>query len=406
MSRISVLGGCGAIGSMAVRTLASGDCFQEIVIADKEIDAARRLAREWGPERVSAVRVDAEEPGSIRAVIEGSSVVLNCIGPYYKFGPPILRAVIESGIDYVDVCDDLDATEKMLAMDEEAKSRGLSALIGMGSSPGMANVFVRLCAEEMLSEVEAVNIYHAHGGEPVEGAAVVKHRMHAMESEIPVFMNGEFTTVRMLEESGKALVEETEFKDLGTYPVYPYPHPETITLPKHITGVKQVTNLGVVLPLEYFNLTMGMVELGLSSDEPLIVQDHEIIPREFTVTFVLSRREELMRAAGITGPLGCLKVVVRGRKNGAPHTYIFSMSSREEGAGEGTGIPAALGAILMSQGKITERGVFPPEAGVNPQDMLTLANEVIKSVGMGDKVPLSIDHIDSEGNKESWDLRL
>lgn len=404
MSGLTILGGCGAVGSTAARVLASSGYFTEMTIADKELEAARELASQLNG--VRAVQVNADDPGSLKEAMRGSSLVLNCIGPFYKYGPPILEAAIEAGLDYVDICDDMDATEAMLEMDEKAAAAGISALVGMGSSPGMANLLVKYTAEALLTEVEAVNIYHAHGGEPVEGPAVIKHRFHSMEIDIPVFLDGEYKTVKLFEESGKALEEETDFRDVGTYPVYAYPHPETITLPKHIKGVKRVTNLGLVIPTSYAQLIKDMVRLGLTSDEPLEVQGQMVIPREFAVAYVLSKRDGLLEEAGITEPRGCLKIVVKGKKDGEPHTYIFSMSSRGMGMGEGTGIPAALGAIAMGQGKIARKGVFPPEAAVDPMDMIKLAGEVIKSSGKGDKLPIYIEHMDKDGKVESLGLNI
>jgi len=404
MSGLTILGGCGAVGSTAARVLASSGYFTEMTIADKELEAARELASQLNG--VRAVQVNADDPGSLKEAMRGSSLVLNCIGPFYKYGPPILEAAIEAGLDYVDICDDMDATEAMLEMDEKAAAAGISALVGMGSSPGMANLLVKYTAEALLTEVEAVDIYHAHGGEPVEGPAVIKHRFHSMEIDIPVFLDGEYKTVKLFEESGKALEEETDFRDVGTYPVYAYPHPETITLPKHIKGVKRVTNLGLVIPTSYAQLIKDMVRLGLTSDEPLEVQGQMVIPREFAVAYVLSKRDGLLEEAGITEPRGCLKIVVKGKKDGEPHTYIFSMSSRGMGMGEGTGIPAALGAIAMGQGKIARKGVFPPEAAVDPMDMIKLAGEVIKSSGKGDKLPIYIEHMDKDGKVESLGLNI
>ncbi len=405
MSRLTILGGCGAVGSTAARALAAGGHFSELVIADKEEEAARRLAAELG-DKVSAAAVDADDAGSLREVMSGSDVVLNCVGPFYRFGPPILRAAIEAGVNYVDICDDMDATQEMLAMDEQAKAAGVSALVGMGSSPGMANLLVKFTAQTLLDQVDSVDIYHAHGGEPVEGPAVIKHRFHSMEIDIPMFLDGEYRTVRLFEESGKALEEMTDFRDVGTYPVYAYPHPETITLPKYIKGVRRVTNLGLVIPVSYANLIKDMVRLGLTSDEPLEVQGQKVIPREFAVAFVLSRRDALLKEAGIDSPRGCLKIVVKGIKDGEPHTYIFQMSSRGMGMGEGTGIPAALGAIVMGQGKIAMKGVFPPEAAVDPMDMIKLAGELIKSSGKGDRAPIYIEHVDKDGKVETLDLKF
>ena len=406
MSRLVVLGGCGAVGSTAVRMLAGTDYFDEYVVADRDIEAARKLSSELGSDKVKALELDADDAQSLRDAVAGASVILNCVGPFYRYGPPILEAAIEAGIDYVDICDDMDATEIMLDMDGKAQDAGISALIGMGSSPGMANLLVKFTAETLLDAVDSVDIYHAHGGEDVEGPAVIKHRFHSMEIDIPMFLDGEYVTVRLFEESGRALEEETDFRDVGTYPVYGYPHPETITLPKYIKGVKRVTNLGLVIPVAYAELIKSMVRLGLTSDEPLEVQGQKIIPREFAVAYVISRRDGLLKEAGIDFPRGCLKIVVKGEKDGEPNTYVFQMSSSGMGMGEGTGIPAALGAIVMGQGKITLKGAFPPEAAVNPLDMIQLAGEIIKSSGMGDSAPIYIEKIDKEGKVETVDLKF
>jgi saccharopine dehydrogenase (NAD+, L-lysine-forming) len=49
-----------------------------------------------------------------------------------------------------------------------------------------------------------------------------------------------------------------------------------------------------------------------------------------------------MDEAGLDQPQGCLKIVVKGRKNGEANSYVFSMSSWGQGMGEGTGIPAQI----------------------------------------------------------------
>ena len=72
-----------------------------------------------------------------------------------------------------------------------------------------------------------------------------------------------------------------------------------------------------------------------------------------------------------------MSVVVKGRKDGAPREVRVHLASRESGLGEGTGIPAALGVMLMQKGKITAKGVLPPEGCVNAADFLALASEVM-----------------------------
>jgi saccharopine dehydrogenase (NAD+, L-lysine-forming) len=404
MAKVTVLGGSGSVGSVAAKIVASSGVFSDVVIADINLEEAKKVAGEIGGGNVSAVRFDANSAESTKSAVKGSSVVLNCVGPFYRFGPPIMKAVISCGINYVDICDDFDATEKLLDMDKEAKKAGVLALIGMGSSPGLANVLVRYCAESLLDEMESVDIYHAHGGEETEGAAVVKHRIHSMKIDIPMFLDGKFTTVRVLEDSGKALEEVAEFQDVGTYNVYAYPHPETITLPKFFKGVKRVTNLGTVLPPGYAELIKGVVKSGITMEKAIEVGGQMVVPLEFAVAFILSQRGKIMQEAGLTGPVGCLKIVVKGYNDGQKNTYIFSTSSKKKGMGEGTGIPAALGAMLMGTGKLKEKGVLPPEGCVNPMDMIELLQTKVKTTGAMGGASLTMEHIDQSGKSEKVDL--
>lgn len=403
MSRATVLGGSGAVGSVAVSTLAANDIFDEVVIADIALDQAKRLAKQLGAKKVSAIEVDANDPKSLARAIAGSSLVLNCVGPFYQYGPAILKAAIEAKINYVDVCDDLDATEACLALDGSARDAGILALLGMGTSPGVANVLVRFCAEALLDQVEAVDIYHAHGGEHIEGAAVIKHRIHSMTIDVPMFLDGKFTAVRLFEESGMALEEDVEFRDVGTYRVYGYPHPETITLPRYFKGLKRATNMGLVLPPAYAEIIKGTVRLGITTEEPIEVDGRKVVPLEFAVAFILAERPKILRAAGLTGPMGCLKIVVKGQKKGEAHTYVFSLSSKTTGMGDATGIPAALGAMLMATGKLQGTGVLPPEACVKPMDLLQLAQGIV-TIGEKKGLPIVIEHIDASGGSKIINL--
>lgn len=400
MSRVVVLGGCGGIGSIAVRTLAAADGVDEIVIADVRAEAAHEAAAAFDRTGITGGAVDATSPESLACVMAGADVVVNCIGPFYRFGPPVLRAAIDAGINYVDVCDDLAPTRVMLEMDPVAKSAGMTALIGMGNSPGIANVIVRLCAEQLLDQVESVNIMHVHGGEPEEGAAVIKHRIHAMVNPVPLFVDGEFIEVRQLDEDGEAFVREFDFRDVGTMPVYPYPHPETITLPRYLPGIKRATNMGVIFPLDYFHRTQDMVRVGACAEEPLLVGDQTVVPLDFSVALIQRERPGFLRAAGVTGPAGCLAVEVGGVKDGEQHQYVFQLSSTVAGAGEGTGIPAAVGAILMLRGEISGPGVLPPEAAVDPGAFLALAFDSMDRLGIragGEGGAVHVEHITADG---------
>ncbi|MBM4397377.1 MAG: saccharopine dehydrogenase NADP-binding domain-containing protein [Deltaproteobacteria bacterium] len=408
MANVLVAGGAGAVGRFAVRTLARHEAFDAVVLADIDAARAAEVAAEAGG-KVRAVGLDAGDAAAVAAAAEGCAVVLNCAGPFYRFGRPVLEGAVRARADYVDVCDDVDATLDLLSMDPLVRDAGLCALIGMGNSPGVTNLLARFASDQLLDSVEAVDIYHAHGGEPFEGEGVVAHRLHGMQMEIPMFLDGELRHVRFFEPDGIALRERTGFHKVGRdVPVYPYPHPEQVTIPRHMK-VRRVTNRGTVLPDQYFELTCEVARLGLARHDAVAVRGTPVTAHDFTVAWLLRRRDEILRETAFGSQRGCAKVVVRGLRRGLPRCYVFSMASQSQALGEGTGIPAAMGAILMRQGKVEGKGVQPPEACVNPVDFLALVPEVLGSAGAaggGAFEGVIVEKVDEHGNVERVDIPM
>lgn len=132
----------------------------------------------------------------VERALAGADVVLNCIGSFYKFVKPVLTAVFAARVNYVDICDDYDVTIDILKMHPEAKKRGVKALIGMGNSPGATNLLGKFAAENLFDETDSIDIFHAHGGEPVEGLGVIGHRFHCMTGKIPMFLDGKLRWVK------------------------------------------------------------------------------------------------------------------------------------------------------------------------------------------------------------------
>jgi saccharopine dehydrogenase (NAD+, L-lysine-forming) len=376
MAKVIVLGGCGAVGSVAVKTLATQDIISEVVIGDWNIEKAKTLAKELGP-KVSAVKVNAEDDESIKAAVKGCDIVLNCVGPFYKTVKKILSTVIKLGINYVDICDDVDVTIEILNMDDRAKKAGITAVIGMGNSPGISNLMGKFAAQNLLDETDSIDIFHAHGGEAIEGEGVIGHRFHCMTIDVPMFLDGKLTYVKYFGPDGIALRQRFEFPVLGEVPLYPYPHPEQVTMPRYIK-TKQVTNKGSVIPDEYYNLTRDLCGLGLASKEELDVKGVKVTPYDFAMAYIIKQRERILKETNFGKQRGCLSIVAKGKKNGKYREYRFHLASRSEALGEGTGIPAAMGVLLMQMGKIRSKGVLPPEGCINPLDLLELVPKVMK----------------------------
>ena len=84
------------------------------------------------------------------------------------------------------------------------------------------------------------------------------------------------------------------------------------------------------------------------------------------------------------------------------------MASTSQALGEGTGIPAAMGAIAMQQGMVRKNGVMPPEACIDAGEFINLLPEIMKADESSQKEGafegFLVEQIDGEGNISIIDL--
>src|SRR5207247_8338796 len=117
------LGGCGAMGTEVTRDLARTRAFEEIVIADANLERAQALAEELGGGRVRSQKIDAADENLLTGQFRGFSVVANCT-PYH-FGMAASRAAIQARVSYLDL-GGLFNTPRQLQLDEAARQAGVT----------------------------------------------------------------------------------------------------------------------------------------------------------------------------------------------------------------------------------------------------------------------------------------
>ncbi|MBD0676160.1 saccharopine dehydrogenase NADP-binding domain-containing protein [Streptomyces sp. CBMA156] len=154
--KLLALGGAGAMGRIAARAsarvLAALPGAHELVIADRDLDAARRAVAALAagsPVPVRATRADVTDERELHTALADADAVLNTVGPYYRYGLDVLRAAIRTGTHYLDICDDWEPTVAMLDLDEEARAAGVRAVVGMGASPGISNLLAARAAARL-----------------------------------------------------------------------------------------------------------------------------------------------------------------------------------------------------------------------------------------------------------------
>src|SRR6266851_1427100 len=155
--KIIILGGCGAMGSEVTRDLARTSDFEEIVIADADIQKAQALAEGLGDGRVRAEQIDVSDENALAGKLRGFDVVANCTT--YHFGLIATRAAIRAGVNYLDL-GGLFNTPKQLELDANAHSAGVTICLGCGATPGVTNLLTRHAADQM-DQVDEVHIAFA-----------------------------------------------------------------------------------------------------------------------------------------------------------------------------------------------------------------------------------------------------
>lgn len=362
---IVVLGGGAHMAQPAVKYLLEKEEIKKIVLADLNFQLVEKIASELGS-KVKPQAVDVNNREELMNTIDGADLVINFIGPYYKFGTKILETVIDASINYIDICDDHDTTLEALELNERAKEKGVTALIGMGASPGITNVLARLASDE-LDSVEEINTYWLVGKSELGGFGAMIHMFHIIDGEVPVYKDGKLQYTRAFQKESSRIID---FGDpVGEVTLYPVGHPEPVTLSQHISGVRTVTNYGGLLPNYLNSLYKTLVDFGLTSEETISFKNNKVIPLEFLLAYFQHKQEKNPSYFSVgEKPLGASRIEVIGMKNGERASYTFTKSGHYTMANS-TSLPTGVAAYLMLKGEITTKGVIPPEC-VNPKKIL------------------------------------
>ena len=354
--RILVTGGAGEMGSYACRALAKADEVERVFVADRDLPRAERLAAELGPTAVP-LDLDISDADALSAALDDVDIVLNTAGPFYRFGREVLSAAIATGTNYLDICDDWEPTLEMLELDDAARAAGVTAVIGMGASPGSSNL-IALLAMNQCDTVERVYTawragalpYPAEGEEPQANAAL-EHWVHNCTEPIKVWRGGRLVDALALEEI------TLRYPGLGEGPVWVCGHPEPLTLPRVRPEVQDSLNLMVARR----GLMEGMQRVAAR------VRTGELDVTDASKQILLEPGTG-GAAAGPSPILPNLFAVAEGTKDGAGiRVGAQPLVLPNANMGEMTGYPLAIATLMMTRGLVDRPGVHGPEGAVDPE---------------------------------------
>jgi lysine 6-dehydrogenase len=357
--KVLVLGGTGGMGQGVARDLIKQDRIEKVVLGDINVDPARVQEKLQASAKVSLVKIDVNDHAGMVNEIKGANVVVNCAGPFYKTAVAVARAAVEAKVNYIDICDDYEAAQILFAsdIDAAAKAAGITVLTGMGSDPGTNNVLVKWYANR-LDRVDEIYLYWVVSIAELAGAAW-DHSLHMVLGRIPQYIDG-----RLVEVDGGGGEEVEHFLEpLGECLISYVGHPQPITIPRYIEGVKTVVIKGALIPLWVDKLIKEQKAMGLLGNEPVEVRGGKVVPYDLALRLwdtIPKDRDNGPQASG-------LKVIVKGERQGKQVTYTADIVGR---MAPGTGLPASIAALMMDAGEVAVKGVVAPEGCIDPDRFL------------------------------------
>ena len=387
--KVLALGGSGDMGRMAVSILLESPNATSITVADNNYERAKHFVDLVGSDKLKAVEIDVTEKNKLIELISSHDFVMNTVGPFYKFASMILDAVIEAKKPYVDICDDWKPTLDLLEMDDRAKKAGITAIIGIGASPGITNLMAVVACSK-LDEVDDLitawgygtgerigskpkffieprKFYRKFKDKPAIANAATMHLFYETLEEIPTYRDGKFIDIKPLTDSDP--LQFPGFKD--TY-VCHIGHPEPVTLPR-VLKLNSVSNL----------MYMGKIVTDIVRKYTQQISNKEQTVSEATIKFGEElrnmRRDDKFIREYIGMPPG-LSVIATGIKEGRRMKVAIANNQVPFGGMAGvTSVPLVLAAEMLINGEIKERGVLTPEEAI--QDPMEFFNRYAKYCG-------------------------
>ena len=357
--RALVLGGAGAVCKETTRDLSRYSNYDEIVVADFNLQAATDLIKNIGDKRLTPLFFDAEDYSSMLKLFPAFDVVVN--GLPWKYDLPVTKACVEVGVNGLDV----STEEDQWSYDAEAKGKDVVFIPGVGATPGITNAMAKRAADRM-DEVDDIQINFAAFRSPAPAPGLLitfLWEFHPQTESRVYYQDGEFIWAGPFE--GLKMIEFPG--QIGEQEVCYIPHPETRTMPKSL-GAKKVSVRGC-FPPQAMRIGKVMLDWGLYSDDPVTIKGIESTPFDIMFDLLLEMPETKQTTIWAYG----LVVDVYGKVNGraVKDTLWSEHPPQEEWGGSAAyykniAIPLSIGAQMITNGEVSARGVVPPESSLDP----------------------------------------
>jgi short subunit dehydrogenase-like uncharacterized protein len=117
---VVLFGATGFTGALTAAYLVANAGGARVALAGRNREKLEKL--DTG---LPLLHADAGDPGSLREMAESARVVITTVGPYIKYGEPLVAACAEAGTDYVDLTGEPEFVDQMyIRYDAKAQETG------------------------------------------------------------------------------------------------------------------------------------------------------------------------------------------------------------------------------------------------------------------------------------------
>src|SRR4051794_28313982 len=111
---VLLVGAAGSSGNIVARQLASRGL--SVRLAGRRLEPLDVLATELAAAgaAVESMALDVSDAAALRAAAARARLVVTTVGPFVKYGTPVLDACLDAGVSYVDIANELTAVRAVL----------------------------------------------------------------------------------------------------------------------------------------------------------------------------------------------------------------------------------------------------------------------------------------------------
>ena len=369
MAKVLIIG-AGGVGSVVAHKLAKvPQVFTDILLASRTKSKCDLIARAVGADKIKTAQVDADD---IRRLVDlfksvRPEIVINVALPYQDL--TIMEACLETGVHYLDTANyeprEVAKFEYkwQWAYHDRFKNAGLTAILGCGFDPGVTGVFTAYAAKHHFDEIYTLDIVDCNAGDHGKPFATnFNPEINIRE----VTQRGKYwEDGRWVETEPHAIHKPLNYPHIGPRESYLIYHEELESLVKNLPSLKRA-RFWMTFGQEYLTHLRVIQNIGMASIKPVLYEGKEIVPLQF-LKAVLPNPGELGESYVGETSIGCR---ITGVKNHKKKTYYIYNNCKHQDAYKETGaqavsyttgVPAAIGAMMLIMGKWKKPGVFNTE---------------------------------------------